>query len=644
MKFYLLYLVVFTVFSMGKLNARQLKGIFLQKSGECEGAEFHGMKTFSDPQNYSDYNLVYQRMEWLVDPGKRYLSGKITSYLISQTDELSEVVFDLDSSMVVDSVWNRGGSAEFSQVFEQLIVHLSVPVSVGQMDSVVVFYQGIPTGSGFGSFLQARHGNDSIPIIWTLSEPYGAMEWWPCKQTLSDKIDSIDVIVTTPELYRTASNGILVSETVTGSMRTMHWKHRHPIAAYLVAIGVTNYTHYSDYVELEDGKVVEILNYVYPESLGQVRAQTPAAVGIMKFFNSLIGEYPFSDEKYGHAQFGWAGGMEHQTMSFMGNFSFDLIAHEMAHQWFGNYITLASWQDIWLNEGFATYFTGLAKENLDGESEFMSWKKRNVEDITSFSGGSVFVTDTTNMSILFSGRLSYSKGAYLLHMLRWIIGEEDFFNGIRSYFRDPAIASGFAQHDQLVAHLEAAGDTILTEFFNDWYYGEGFPVYSLRFTSDMKRTVLYLSQITSHPSVDFFEMPVPVRVYSQGKIDSADYRLNNTYNNQEFVIEPGFEVNEIKIDPRLWLISVTGNVINTSHAMNNSELKVYPNPFTGNIKVFVPGGLPVQEILLYNSEGKKVEQHKGPRLHFNWGHLPEGVYFLRVNVSGKTFEKKIIKH
>ncbi len=644
MKLFSLYLSFLLVFTVGKLNSCGLENIVFKESTENEGGEYYRMKDSSEPQNYSDYNLIYQRMEWLVDPGIRYLSGKITSHIISQNDGLSDIVFDLDSSMVVDSVWHRGSSTEFSRNLNKLIVHLSESVSAGQRDSVAVFYQGIPTGSGFGSFIKSWHGNDSIPIIWTLSEPYGAMEWWPCKQSLSDKIDSIDIIVTTPEPYRTASNGILVSETVSDSMRIMHWKHRHPIVTYLVAIAVTNYSHYSDFLELEDGREIEILNFVYPENLEQVRTQTPVTVEIMKFFNDLIGEYPFSDEKYGHAQFGWGGGMEHQTMSFMGNFSFGLIAHELAHQWFGNYITLASWQHIWLNEGFATYLTGLAIENYAGETEFMRWKKRNAEGITRYPGGSVFVTDTTNISELFSGRLSYSKGAYLLHMLRWIIGDEDFFNAIRNYYRDPEVANGFAQHDQLVAHLESVGDTSLTEFFNDWYYGEGFPVYSLEFTSDNSHTELSLSQNSSHPSVSFFEMPVPIRVYSAGKIDSADFRLYHTHNNQEFIIEPGFKVAEIKIDPGYWLISVTDYVVNTSLVLNNNELKVYPNPFTGNIKVTVPGEKPVQEILLYNSEGKRVEQHNGSRLDFNWEHLPEGIYFLRVHISGKIYEKKIVKH
>lgn len=593
---------------------------------------------------FHDYDLIYQRMEWQINPMVRYIKGEITSHVRSLTGELESIEFDLDTSMTVDSVRHHDMPVNYIHINNKLMIHLPDPVPENEVDSVVVFYQGEPASSGFGSFTQAWRGADSIPVIWTLSEPFGAMEWWPCKQSLTDKIDSTDIIVSTPEPYRTASIGVLVSENVSDSVRTMHWRHRHPVTTYLVAVAVTDYVSYSDSLKLDDGRVIEILNFVYPEYLSYAQSATPVTADIMKFFNELIGEYPFADEKYGHAQFGWGGGMEHQTMSFMGSFSFDLIAHELAHQWFGNYITLGSWQDIWLNEGFATLLTGLAIEDHFGAAEFNRWKKRNVDMITRFPGGSVFVEDTTDVSGIFNSRLSYAKGAYLLHMLRWTLGDEAFFDGIRNYYNDPDIANGFAQHDQLVEHLEAAGDTSLTEFFDDWYYGEGYPVYSLGFAVDGSHTRISLSQESSHGTVSFFEMPVPVRVYSHGRGDSADYRLYHTQNQQEFIIDPGFQVEEVEIDPDMWLISVTDQIVNASLVQKEDEIKVYPNPFRGHIVVTVPGERKVTEILLYNARGKRLERHMGSHLSFNWGHLPEGIYFLKVNVEGDIYEKKILKH
>lgn len=462
------------------VSAQEPDPFFIERKARAEQDIYLKKTVFAEPESYADYDLIYQRMEWEVDPAVSFIRGEITSHFVSQQTNLTEIEFDLHAEMIVDSITQKGQPIGFSRSQNKINVQLNETLSKGQTDSLSVFYQGEPPSTGFGSFTIDTH--NQTPVLWTLSEPYGAMEWWPCKQSLADKIDSIDVIVTTPEPYRTASNGILVSENVIDGKRTMHWKHRYPIATYLVAIAVTNYADYSDFLETENGSEIEILNFVYPENETKAKSETPVTADIMALFNELIGEYPFANEKYGHAQFGWGGGMEHQTMSFMGNFGFELVAHELAHQWFGNYITLGSWQDIWLNEGFATYLSGLAYENMLDGVWWPSWKRLNHDRITSEPGGSVFVEDTTSVSRIFSSRLSYSKGAYLLHMLRWVLGDEPFFNAMRNYFNDPEVTNGFARTNQLIKHFETAGDTIFFEFFNDWFYGEGFPVYSVEFS------------------------------------------------------------------------------------------------------------------------------------------------------------------
>lgn len=640
----LLYLLVAVSIFTSKAYSLPVQDVTVQDESEMGEKDYNFQTPLQEIIGYAAYDLIYQRMEWQLDPAVRYIKGKITSYIKSQVDGLEYLEFDLDSTMEVDSVKRKGIHLTFSREDAKLNIQLPERVKIEGIDSVEVYYQGEPVSSGFGSFTNSWHGIAKTPVMWTLSEPYGAMEWWPCKQSLTDKIDSIDVIVTTPEPYRTASNGILVSETVTDSLRTMHWKHRYPIATYLVAIAVTDYVDYSEYVEMDDGRKIEILNFVYPESYEKVKDQTPVTVKLIEFFNKQFGEYPFSDEKYGHAEFGWGGGMEHQTMSFMGSFDFELIAHELAHQWFGDYITLGSWKDIWLNEGFATYLTGLAVEEFKGEEDFSRWKKRNLNIIRQQPEGSVFVKDTMHISTLFSSRLSYSKGAYLLHMLRWVLGDEAFFEAINNYYEDIEIANGFARHDQLVEHFEAAGDTILTEFFNDWYYGEGYPVYSINYMSEGTETEIQLSQRTTNTSVNFFEMPVPLRLYAPNYSDSMDVRLYHTQNDQLFTIDPGFHVSAIVFDPDNWLIASSDQIVQTPVIKDEDEVKVYPNPFKNYITIAVSGGGTVDEMLLFNSSGNKIEKFNGSRLSFNWSHLPHGIYFLRVYLQNMIYEKKIMKH
>lgn len=612
------------------------------KIARQEMKSFFTKSAYKESSNYSDYDLIFQRMDWQIDPNVRYIRGNVTSYIKSLTQELNNIEFDLDSIMAVDSILQNNQKIDFSRIGNKIVIPLTSALDQNQIDSLTIFYQGEPRESGFGTFSQTYHNN--VPNIWTLSEPYGAMEWWPCKQSLSDKIDSIDIIVSTPEPYRTASIGILVSEQIKNGTNKMHWKHRFPIATYLVAISVTNYTNYSDFFTFEDGRKLEIQNFVYPESLAEAKSKTPQTLQIMSLFNDLIGEYPFTSEKYGHAQFGWGGGMEHQTMSFMGNFEFGLIAHELAHQWFGDYITLGSWQDIWLNEGFASYLTGLSYEHLLDGVWWPRWKRLAVEKITSTPDGSVFVSDTTNISRLFNSRLSYTKGAYLLHMLRWIMGDDLFYSAMQNYFNDPGIANGFARTDQFVRHLESVADTSFTEFFNDWFYGEGFPIYSAQFSSEENNlTRITLSQSTSHNSVDFFEMPVPVRAYNVDKTDSTDFRLNHTFNSQAFIVDAGFKVSELVIDPEYWLVSKTAEIVNSPLPLLQNSFSVYPNPFSDKVSIKLPNGLEILSLRLYSSKGILLKHLKGNEEDYNFSDLSNGIYLIQLETNKGYFEKRILR-
>lgn len=320
-------------------------------------------------------------------------------------------------------------------------------------------------------------------------------------------------------------------------------------------------------------------------------------------------------------------------MSFMTTLDFELVAHEMAHQWFGDYITLASWHDIWLNEGFATYLTGLTYENLLNGQYWQSWKDNQVKRITSLSDGSVYVADTTDVNRIFNGRLSYSKGAYLLHMLRWEMGDSLFFKGLKNYLKDPEIANGFASQKKLVKHLETFADTSFTEFFKDWYYGEGYPTYRLTYHTDLGKQKVRISQSSSNSSVGFFEMHIPVRVWKNGKY--TDLRLYNTIQNQEFTIDESV-VDKIEFDPDKWLIAKADIVDQVPNISEIRDIQIIPENELKWIRVLLPEYSGKGKLRIVDLSGRVVKNCElfGSDSKIVTSDLKSGIYLVEVQ-SGK---------
>lgn len=597
---------------------------------------------FTESTGYASTDVIYQRLNFTVDPAVNYISGSVFSSVKFLKDGVAQIQFDLTDGMTVDSVQYNQKKITFEHSANKINIALTSLPGKNTIGSVEIFYHGAPLQNGMGSFVSSKHNTD--PIIWTLSEPYGAKDWWPCKESLSDKIDSIDVYITCPQQYRAASNGKLVEDKVSGQNRTAHWSHRYPIATYLVGIAVTNYQTYSDFLDLSNGKKIEVLNYVYPEYLNTAKSKSAETLNILSFYNTKFITYPFASEKYGHAQFGWGGGMEHQTMSFMTNLEFELVAHEMAHQWFGDYITLASWHDIWLNEGFATYLTGLTYENLLNSQYWQSWKDIQVKRITSSPDGAVYVADTTDVNRIFNGRLSYSKGAYLLHMLRWQMGDSLFFKGMKNYLKDPEIANGFATQEKLVKHMEAAADTSFTEFFKDWYYGEGYPIYRLTYYTDygdFGKQKVRISQSSSNSSVGFFEMHVPVRFWKNGKF--TDLRLYNTSQNQEFTIAES-AVDKIEFDPDKWLIAKADVVNPVLHVSLLADIQIIPEAKYGRLRVLLPEYLGKGNLRIFDLSGRLVKacELTESDSHINVSNLKGGIYLVNVVTNEKQKSEKIL--
>ena len=630
-------ILILILFNFTKVISAQISDMELLY--EAERKAFHSGQQVPAIQALNNYNLSYQRMYWEINPAINYIKGYVSSHF-QPNAAMSQIEFDMSNQLTVDSIVYHNTHLGFTQIAGD-ILQINFPTAVSQPDSLCIYYQGVPGFTGFGSFVQSTH--DTVPIIWTLSEPYGAKDWWPCKQNLQDKVDSIDVIIRCPQGNRAASNGILVSEAVAGSDNIFHWKHRYPIATYLICLAVTNYSVYSDFVPF-GGDTVEVLNYVYPEDLALAQSTTPNIIEQMQLYDTLFGLYPFHREKYGHAQMGWGGGMEHQTFTFMGGWSYELMAHELAHQWFGDKVTCGSWEDIWLNEGFATYLSGLCYEHLD-PVWWMPFKEGRINNITSQPNGSVFCSDTTDVGRIFSGRLTYAKGGMILHTLRWLMGDSAFYQGVRDYLNDASIAYNFAKTTQFISHMEQAYGQSLTWYFSDWYYGEGYPSYQISWSQDGSNQVsLTVNQTQSHISVPFFQLPIPIQFKNQ----TADTIVvfQHDFSGQSFTANLSFQVDSIIFDPQRWIISKDNVLSGINEMAEVGSIKNYPNPTADAINISFPE-LGVKAVVqLTDVYGRLIISEEiystGNVFSLSVDYLEEGVYFLVISTSKEKTATKVV--
>jgi aminopeptidase N len=383
------------------------------------------------------FDVTYYRLELKVLTQPNFLKGKVTITGICRTGNALTLTFDLMDNMSVDSVLVNSQARSFIKQSNSFVISLSHPSTSGEVLSIDIFYEGLPVPTGFGSFIFGSH--NSIPWVYSLSEPYGAKDWWPCKDDPSDKADSADIIITCDSTLKVGSQGILVSVTDNGDGTATHyWKERYPIASYLISVAITNYVQFSNWFRYSDTDSMEILNYVLPEHYSDALQNLPHVVDMLEIYSGLLGMYPFIEEKYGHAEFSGGGAMEHQTMTSTVTFNEDVISHELAHQWFGDMITCQTWADLWLNEGFAEYCSALYRERQYGISSY--WAYMNIRfDQAKLANGVIGIPDLSNVRSLFNPNRMYSKGASVLHMLRHVLGDSTFFRSIYAYANNPAL-------------------------------------------------------------------------------------------------------------------------------------------------------------------------------------------------------------
>jgi hypothetical protein len=500
--------------------------------------------------NQLQYDVRWYDLALTFTPSTSSVSGTVRMKATVVGGPISALDLDLYSNMVVDAATSAGAAATFSRAGNVLTLNLDRAYANGETVDVTVTDHGNPTAAGyFGfGFVNGRQ------LIWSLSEAYGARTWWPCKDAPEDKADSVDVHFTMPAALTAVSNGSLVSRVVNGANATTSWHERYPIATYLVSIAAYPYTVTTDWYRPTPADSMLLRFHNYPESAASYAPVQAKVKDMIAAFVPSFGEYPFLAEKYGHAQFQFSGGMEHQTCTSLGVSNESVVAHELTHQWWGDLVTCRDFHHIWLNEGFATYGEALWQESLGGSSAYHA-----DIDLNRFLGpGSVYVPDATDESRVFDSNLSYDKASWVLHMLRHVLGDATFFAALHQYRADWGYRS--ATTENFRDACEAVSGRNLDDFFQQWIYGEYYPIYRPSWTAAAAAggwdVTLTLEQ---KQTWQLFHMPVDITItHGAG---TTTFVVDDSLASQSFVLHVAGQPVALEVDKDGWILKTLDETV-----------------------------------------------------------------------------------
>jgi len=569
--------------SANKIRAQELAHYPFQESALARGQDLHRTtaKALNSNPLLEAYDVKFYGLDVEADNSSDRIKGSTTILVEVINPALDQLVFELYHSLDVERVLVDGAEMTFRHEQDELYIDLAAQRDSGTLLAAQVFYGG-QTGEGMVSEIDEEWG---VPVTYTSSEPFYSKDWFPCKENLTDKADSVHVFITTKFGMTGVSNGLHTGTTYfpDGKIR-YEWKSSYPIDFYLISIAVADYVEYNIEAQMDGlSQPVFIQNFIYdvPGCLDAYRDQINVTIPIMQLFSEVFNPYPFREEKYGHYLWPRGGGMEHQTMTGMGHFEFYLVAHELGHSWFGNYVTCATWQDIWINEGFATYAGYLATETLapeyaDGEREYRFNSALMEPD------GSVYVPeeDADNASRIFSGSLSYNKGMALLYMIRFELQDNELFHLTLRNFID-RYANGVATGLDFKEVLEETTGRDFTDFFEQWYFGAGYPIYELSWEQDGATLTLHSSQSTSSTRTPLFRMSMEYKILHEG--GETTVRVFHGANEESYEFQIPHTVNEVIIDPGNQVLDGQNQEIKHADARDDLPLfSMTPNPNQGS--------------------------------------------------------------
>lgn len=485
-------------------------------------------------------------------PSTHVITGSNTMTIQSKISNLTQFKFQLGSNFTISSLKQNGANITFNRLDAiNVVANLNPTVPLNNTFTLEIAYNGVANDTGgFGSINWTTHAGQNL--VFTLSEPYYSYTWWPTKDDNTDKT-LMDIAVTVPNTMKVVGNGTLTSTTViAGNKLKYAYTGGNPMSPYLLCFSATNYNKFTDSF-VHSGGTMPMEFFLYPED--DTTANRNAWLKtkqMLALYPNWYGPYPFLNEKYGIYEFNFGGGMEHQTMTGQGTTSENVTAHELGHQWWGDMVTCGTWSDIWLNEGFATYTECLWNEykgGSDNKSAYFSAINARTPGAVS---DTVYCYNTSDPNRIFSSTYSYYKAAWVLHMLRNVMGDTLFFQNFQTY------RSRFAYKSAVTADfVQSASDTLgsdLNWFFNEWVMQGGAPAYQYGWTTRTVNGQSYVLLMVKQTQTAYpvFRMPIDVRPTVGGSPVAKS--VLNTAATQYYVIPTTATATALSFDPDNWIL------------------------------------------------------------------------------------------
>ena len=593
---------------------------------------------YAQSKDINNYDIHFYHLDLNATNTNTQLSGNV---IIEATivNKITSFTCELMDYMTVSTVKIDNQEVTFDHSNNIIIAQCNREYQPNENIKVQIFYGGNVVGEGYSYGTQL-----GITASWTLSESIHARDWFPCKQVLTDKADSVFIDITVPNNLTVASNGILKNTVDINSNKKKYcWETKYPINYYLISMTISEYSQYNIYAEPKSISPEKILiqNFIFSNSgyLNQNKELIDKTKGLVEFFSEKIGIYPFYKEKYGNAMAYCGGGMEHQTMTTLINFGFSLNAHELAHQWFGNFVTCGSWQDIWINEGFASYCEYIALQHFYDQQTADGWMDSAHNYAKEKPDGSVYIPfeELTSENRIFDYQLSYKKGAAIIHTLRGLINNDDlFFEAIRNYL--DTYKNSTAIGDNFFTSIGNYTNIDLTNFKNDWYYGKGYPTYEVKWKQENNLLSITINQTTSSTSKSFFNQPIQIKLNYSNNSKTIIFEPTSTSTTLTF--NDNNKINSIEIDPNNYILKEKTTITTDITSELNNETKIIHSPNKSYFELITTDKELNNQFTINNIRGNIIKKFTISDKHskIDISNLKQGLYIISTKnrVVGKV--------